>query len=177
MNKITSTLAGLAIVATASVVPAFAQAGNFNNTAPFTFVDTGTTFTVNPVAATFNPVVAAPLEAGTLTLLLTGGTGAANSNPQFFSTGVLTFTPTNVALATITDTFSGGNLVSFVPTGAPGAGTATAINLAPSANGDQYKLVNGSPVPEASTVISFGALLALGGLAVMMRRKGVKNAA
>ena len=33
-----------------------------------------------------------------------------------------------------------------------------------------------NPVPEASTVVSFGALLTLGGLAVL-RRKSVKNVA
>ena len=55
MNKLTTTLAGLAFVAAASVAPAFAQ-GNFFTIGPITFSFTpANSFTVSSIPVTFNP--------------------------------------------------------------------------------------------------------------------------
>jgi len=170
MNKITSTLAGLAIVAGASIAPAMAQ-GNFtNNNAPFTFSFVpGTSFSVNSLPATFNPSGTGAPVVGTLSITGTGGTAM-----NFFQTVSLIFNPT--AGGTLADnTFLSGAFVTRNPlTGLFGiASNGTSIV------GNSFNLAPGtaSPVPEASTTVSFGALLALGGLAVVLRRKGVKNAA
>ncbi len=182
MNKLTSTLAGLALVATVSIAPAMAQTtaggGNFTNLGvPFTFFDNGTTVTFNSATpVTFNPFNSGNPEVGTLSLTLTGGNGSANTGQQFFSGVNLTFT--SVGNPTIVDnTFANGALVSFIP-GGPFAGQAQLSSVGKSTLNDSFELTPGTPVvPEASTTISFGALLALGGLAVVLRRKGVKNAA
>ncbi len=170
MNKITSTFAGLAIVATASIAPAFAQ-GNFTSTAPFTFTSTGTTVSVLSAPVLFNPKAGGATSAGTLALSLTGGMAGS----PFFSGVSLTFT----GAGGFTDTtFTNGADVNLIPAG-PLAGTYEIVSAGPSTTGNSFDLSPGttSPVPEASTVVSFGALLALGGLAVVLRRKGVKNVA
>ena len=185
MNKLTSTLAGLALVATASIAPAFAQGTSpgtftFNNMgvpgATFSFTDTPAGFVNTVIPVIFNPT-APSLSTSTGTLTLTGGVeqfGATGTAGTF--TGVTeTFTPSaGQAQAGFTDT--GGTV--FVS-----QRTANTFDLASdpttfTASGTSFDLAPGTPVvPEASTTISFGALLALGGLAVVLRRKGVKNAA
>ncbi len=163
MNKLTTTLAGLALVAGASIAPAFAQ-GAFFATQPFTFTFTPASFSV--VAA---PVVYNPFNGGTATtgfLTLAGGTEEGNTviydNSKLeFTSGTTTFTDM-VGKTTVVDL--GNNLYSIASVGA-------------TAKDNQFNLVPGAPVPEASTVISFGALLALGGLAVLRRKSVVKNAA
>lgn len=178
MNKITSTLAGLALVATASIAPAFAQAltpGTFTfagGPTPFSFsagTPGGISLTAIPVL--FNAVSGAN-SMGTLTL--SGGT------EQFGAIGTVgTFTG-------VTETFvsTSGPLVGFSEMGTAFVSqrSASTYDIASdtttfTTSGTSFDLVPGSPVPEASTVVSFGALLALGGLAVVLRRKGVKNAA
>ena len=177
MNKLTATLAGMAAVAVASAVPTFAQSttlGNFTANGPFVFALSPTTFSVNSISATFNPMMTgfAP-ETGLLSI--TGGTAVANSNE--FTGSTLSFMPMNSA-TTVTQTVDAfvnplGNGTDFIS----GFGLPTAFS-----GGFSFALqpgtpTGGAPVPEASTVLSFGALLALGGLAVLRRKTAVKTAA
>lgn len=164
MNKLTTTLAGLALVAGASIAPAFAQ-GSFTTPGPFVFSFAPSTFTVSNIAVTFNPMSGGTSVMGLLSL--TGGTEVGTSN--FYTGTALTFTGGGT---TVTDT----GLTSIVSQN-PLSGQYTITSNGPSAAGNSYVLANGAPVPEASTVISFGALLALGGLAVLRRKSVVKNAA
>ena len=174
MNKLTSTLAGLALVAGASIAPAFAQ-GTFTYSGaptPFTFnVKPTGFFAPTSIAVAFNPVAGA---ASTGTLVLSGGT------EQFGATSI------TGTYAGVTETYIPGTgpLTAFSDTGTAFVSqrSATTFDIASdtttfTASGTSFDLVPGTPVPEASTVVSFGALLALGGLAVVLRRKGLKNAA
>ena len=172
MNKITSTLVGLALVAGASIAPAFAQ-GTFTFPGPgaFTFAVTPAGFTGTSIPVVFNPVAGAT---STGFLALSGGT------EQFGATGI------GGTYAGVTETFTPGTgpLAAFSDTGTVFVSqrSATTYDIASdtttfTASGTSFDLVPGTPVPEASTVVSFGALLALGGLAVVLRRKGLKNAA
>ena len=161
MNKIITTLAGLALVAGASAVPAFAQ-GSFTNSAPFSFSGpSGGTFSVTAVPVTYNPL-GGSVQNGFLTLT---GSSQVDSSPVFSNTK-LTFTNGGFS---ITDTIPLATVIA-VPSG---GFSISSVGASPA--GDSFNLAS-SPVPEASTVLSFGALLALGGLAVL-RRKSVKNAA
>jgi len=167
MNKITTTLAGLAVVAAATVAPAFAQ-GNFFTNGPFVFqLAPANSFTVNAVPVTYNPFGGTSATSGLLSL----NSGSEVGTSALYTGTNLTFVP-NGGGATITDTFAYTALVNTVTNGygiaSLGTGTLT---------GDTFNMLNGNPVPEASTVISFGALLALGGLAVLRRKSAVKNAA
>ena len=173
MNKITAILAGVATMAAVSVAPAFAQ-GNFTNlNTPFTFTDAGGTANMTISGITYNPFVGST-QIGTLNLTLTGGVGG-NTGLQTFTAANLTFTSTGNP--TIMDaTFTNGADVIF------SAGTAEITSVGKSTNNNSFNLYPGTvsipaPVPETSTVASFGALLALGGLALVARRKSVKNAA
>ncbi len=165
MNKLTTTLAGLALVAGASIAPAFAQ-GSFTTPGPFVFSFAPSTFTVSSIAVTYNPLAmgSTPIS-GFLTL--TGGTEIGTSN--FYTGTSLSFTGGST---TVTDS----GLTSIVSQN-PLTGQYTITSNSPSPAGNSFVLANGAPVPEASTVISFGALLALGGLAVLRRKSVVKNAA
>lgn len=178
MNKLTTTFAGLAIVAAASVAPAFAQTGsqgNFFTPGPFQFSFIGTpgtagsSFFVNAIPVTENTLDTSGVKTGLLTL-----TGGKEMDGSPLYTGVtLTFVPNNGA-PTVTDTF---NYVALANTGAQGYGIA---NFGVGNSGSTFNLIQGQvtpAVPEASTVISFGALLALGGLAVLRRKSVAKNAA
>ena len=169
MNKFTTTLAGLALVAAASVAPAFAQ-GNFFTNGPFTFSFTpANSFTVTSIPVTFNPMTTGGANtAGFLTL--TGGTGVG-TGPVFAGT-VLSFSPTQGGAATVTDVEP---LTTVVPIG---NGTFSIASVGSSALGDTFNLTGGTPagVPEASTVLSFGALLALGGFAVLRRKTAAQAA-
>ncbi len=167
MNKVTSTLAGLALVAGASIAPAFAQ-GAFSNTTPFTFAFTPTSFSVNNALVNYNPVGGGAASTGFLTL--TGGTKVDSSS--FYQNINLSFATTSGGTPAFTDVIGAAN-VPFNPI----AGNYDINSINASAKGDQFNLSNGSPVPEASTVLSFGALLALGGLAVLRRKTVVNNAA
>ena len=159
MNKITTTLAGLAVLATASAIPASAQ--TFTAPAPFTFSYSPTTFSVNSITAMFNPLVGSTIMG---TLSLTGGT----------STNGISYTGTTLSFVGggFTDTETG--ITAFVFPNGPttdlisGTTPFTSFVLSPG---------TAAPVPEASTVISFGALLALGGLAILRRKSTVQNAA
>ncbi|MGI4788511.1 MAG: hypothetical protein ACRYFS_06630 [Janthinobacterium lividum] len=168
MNKITTTLAGLAVLASASMVPVFAQSNNFTSDGPFTFTYSPTTFDITSIAATYNPVVGMSTDG---LLSLTGGTSTngttfTGATLKFVSTGgTLVETPVNAAV----NDFSGVYDISgFVPPTL--FAEAYTFNLEPGT-------VATPAVPEASTVVSFGALLALGGLAVLRRKSAVKNAA
>ena len=167
MNKVTTTLAGLAVVAAATVAPAFAQ-GNFFTNGPFVFqLLPANSFTVNAVPVTYSPFGAGAPTSGLLSL----NSGSEVGTGPLYTGTQLTFVPTGIG-PTITDTFAYTVLVNTVTNGygiaSLGTGTLT---------GDTFNMLNGNPVPEASTVISFGALLALGGLAVLRRKSAVKNAA
>ncbi|KAA6407033.1 MAG: hypothetical protein FRX48_09099 [Lasallia pustulata] len=133
---------------------------------PFVFSFAPSTFTVSNIAVTYNPLATGSTPIMGL-LSLTGGTEVGTSN--FYTGTALTFTGGGT---TVTDT----GLTSIVSQN-PLSGQYTITSNAPSAAGNSYVLANGAPVPEASTVISFGALLALGGLAVLRRKSVVKNAA
>lgn len=165
MNKITSTLAGLAIVATASVAPAFAQGNLFNPPGNFTFFFSGAGN--NSFFATSQSVGFNPAGGGATTTAAFSLTGTRVDSTNIFNVTSLVISPTNDGVFVETNPLQ--FLVSTLPSGSTFVGS-----LGASSDGTSINL--SSPVPEASTVISFGALLALGGLAVL-RRKGVKNAA
>ena len=163
MNKLATTLAGLALVAGASIAPAFAQ--NFSANGPFTFTFSPTVLAVNNIAASYNQV-SGPTILGTLSL-----TGGKSTNGTTFTGNTLTFTGTSGGTFTDTET----NVTAFV--NSFGNGTFLISGAVPTGT---FTLLPGTataPVPEASTVISFGALLALGGLAVLRRKSVAKNAA
>ncbi len=169
MNKITSTLAGLALVAGASVAPALAQGNLFAPPGTFTFsFPTATTFlaTSNPTVG-FNPGGAANTTAA---FSLTG----TQISGVLYQVTLLTVTPAGGAAFTETGT-SGAGGSPFLFTAVPVGSTLSVASVGAAADGTTFNLVN--PVPETSTVVSFGALLALGGLALVARRKSVKNAA
>ncbi len=157
MNKITSTLAGIAIVAAASIVPASAQAFLPSNSGTFSFVGADS-FSLTGISTKF-----VDFSTGTITSGIASVTGGINTPalPNVYSGATLTFS--NPAFTDSGDavlTFTGGKVTVSSGTGFK----------------DAFKFTATAPVPEASTVVSFGALLALGGLAVL-RRKSVKNAA
>ena len=163
MNKLTSTLAGLALAAAVSVAPAFAQSGNlFSPPGSFTFTGLGSSFEATGSGATFNPSTGAPITGVSFDLK---GTFAGTSPTAYTFTSLMLSGP-------ITATELGAPQFNVNPFG--GAGGVTITSAGAASDGSTFNLV--SPVPEASTVVSFGALLALGGLAVL-RRKSVKNAA
>ena len=165
MNKLTTTLAGLAFVAAASAVPAFAQ-GSFTTNGPFTFSFTpANSFTVTNIPVTFNPIGTGTASTGFLTL--TGGTGVG-TGPVFSGT-VLSFSPTVGGTPTVTDVVP---FTTVIPVGSVFSIASVGITT----KGDSFTLANGSPVPEASTVLSFGALLALGGFAVLRRKTAAQAA-
>jgi hypothetical protein len=170
MNKFTTTLAGLALVAGVSIAPAMANNGIFQPSGAaspvFSFTTTG--------YALYSAPVTYFSSAGAVDGLLSlTGTGLETGSSYVYDNTSLFFTPTGGAaealeLGKSIVTFSGGDVTfsSFGTFTAGVPGTQT---------GDRYDL-NYAPVPEASTVVSFGVLLALGGLAVL-RRKSVKTAA
>ena len=167
MNKITATAAGLAIVAAASIAPAFAQ-GSFTTAGPFVFAFSPTnSFTVTNLPVAYNPFGGGAASAGFLTL--SGGSGMG-MGPVFSNTN-LSFSPTLGGAATVTDVVP----FSFVVP-VPGNGYGIS-SFGPTANQNSFNLRGGNPVPEASTVLSFGALLALGGFAVLRRKSAVQSAA
>ncbi len=172
MNKLTTTLAGLALVAGASIAPAFAQ-GSFTTNGPFTFTFTPTTtFSVTNLPVAFNSNTDGTTS-GFLNLF--GGTEVGTS--AFYRNVNLSFSPTIGGASTITDTLN----FATVNGPSPVDNTFAISSVGISAKGDSFNLTGGTPtapaVPEASTVISFGALLALGGVAVLRRKAAVKNAA
>lgn len=173
MNKITTILAGVALAA-AVAVPASAApvaTGSFG-TAPsstfpaFSFTPpgmSGYTLTGAPVKYTFGSN--APVF-GTLNLvgtdLVAGSSYKYNNTTLTFNPTVGTgFTETGKSSVDITD-----GVYTFSARGGGFSGSGH--------SGDDLNLKY-SPVPEASTVVSFGALLALGGLA-LLRRKSVARA-
>ncbi len=157
MNKITSTLAGIAIVAAASIVPASAQAFLPSNSGTFSFVGANS-FKLTGVATKFVDFSTGQIYTGTAYVF--GGTNSA-ALPNVYTGADLVFaSPLVFDTGAAVLTFSGGKV-----TVSSGSGFK-----------DAFKFTATAPVPEASTVVSFGALLALGGLAVL-RRKSVKNAA
>lgn len=164
MNKLTTTLAGLALVAGASIAPAFAQ-GSFFATQPFTFTFSPSSFSLVSIPVTYNPFGGGASSTGALTL--TGGKQEGTS--VIYDNTNLLFTN---ATTSFTDVIGQTTVVNL------GNGSYSIASVGATAKGDQYNLVPGAPaaVPEASTVISFGALLALGGLAVLRRKSVAKNA-
>ena len=164
MNKVTTTLAGLAIVAAATVAPAFAQ-GAYFATQPFTFAFApANSFTLSSINVTYNPFGGGAPTTGLLSL--TGGVQEGTS--VVYDNAKLTFVNGST---TVNDTIAQTTIVPL------SNGSYSIASVGATAAGNQFNLVPGAPVPEASTVISFGALLALGGLAVLRRKSAVKNAA
>jgi hypothetical protein len=167
MNKVTTTLAGFALLAAATVAPAFAQGDFTQIDGGFTFSFTpANSFTVNTLV-NYNPFGTAG-NTSTGTLSLAGGTLASGSTTRYTNTA-LSFTGTG-GTPSFTDT------IANVFINNNGDGTYL-ISSARTPMGDSLNLTGGAPVPEASTVISFGALLALGGLAILRRKSSVQNAA
>ena len=173
MNKITSTLAGLAFVATASIAPAFAQ-GTFTYSGgpiPFTFSAGVGGLSVSAIPVFFNSSVPGVANSSGV-LVLSGGTQAFGSGTFGTFTGVTeTFTPTSPAIGPL-------GAFSDVGTVFVSQRSATTFDLASdtttfTTSGTNFDLVPGSPVPEASTTASFGLLLALGlgGIVVAAKRK------
>ncbi len=165
MNKLTSTLAGLALVAGASIAPAFAQ-GNFTTAGPFTFSFTPVnSFTVSNIPVTYNPFGGTAVSG---LLSLSGGTELGTSG--------LIFSNTQLSFVGGGQTITGSTpFATVVPV--DGTGTYIIASGGSTTAGDTFNLSGGAPVPEASTVLSFGALLALGGFAVLRRKAAVKTAA
>ena len=168
MNKLTTTLAGLAFVAAASVAPAFAQ-GNFFTNGPFTFTfSPASSFTVSSIPVSYNANGTTGVSSGFLSL-----TGGTSMNGVVFSNTSLSFSPTLGGTPTVTDLIPTTTVVGL------GGGTYSIASVGSTAAGDTFNLTGGTPaaVPEASTVLSFGALLALGGLAVLRKKTAVSPAA
>ena len=175
MNKITSTLAGLALVAAAGITPALAQTGTFTFAGPGTF-----TFNMAPgagfVPITVIPVVfnatSGPNSTGVLTLSggmeQFGATGIAGTY-----TGVTEFFAPNAGQALGPFADVGTVFVSQRSAGTYDLASDTTTFTASGTSFDLVPGVPGAPVPEASTTASFGLLLALGlgGLAVAAKRK------
>jgi len=163
MNKLsrtlTGTLAGLAVVAAAGLAPAFAGSGFIKQgNVPFNFFDSATRTS----------------EMGNLTL---SGSGLEPGSSFVYDNTILDFTP-NTGNGFVLD---GISRVALSGTGSNETATVSSVG---NSFGQNFNFtlagypVNNVPaaVPEASTVLSFGALLVLGGVAVL-RRKAVKNAA
>jgi hypothetical protein len=168
MNKITSTLAGLALVAGASIAPAFAQDNGGNLFAPpgnFSFTTTGTGLSASGTGESFNSATGGTTTPVSFTLM-----GTQVSGTVFSVTNFSVFTG-----ATTLDALDGNSGLLFVASINPTTGGQFISSIGASRGGTTFNLTN--PVPEASTTVSFGVLLALGGLAVVLRRKSVKNAA
>ncbi len=177
MNKIaTSLLAGVALAGLAAA-PASAQSA-FTNIAgsplpTFSFGPNFSTYSLSGAGATYNST-SGPSIFGTLSLT---GSGLVAGSTYNYNTTMLNFVsndntttfnetgPSNVSV--YTDPTSGTTSYTFSALGAGFSGsghTGDRLNLSYAA----------APVPEASTVISFGALLALGGLAVLRRKSVVR---
>ena len=170
MNKITSILAGIATVAAVSVAPAFAQGNLFSPPGTFTFaMPTATTFTATGSNDSYNPLTSSTTQVVGFTLT---GTEVGSSNTYTLNSLIIGTTASNANLFTYNPT---NNVVFFTFSNTPGTPTSIA-SLGADNTGTTFNLA-APAVPEASTTISFGALLALGGLALVLRRKGVKNAA
>lgn len=169
MNKIIPILAGVAL---AAAVATPASAGIFaplGNSAPvFAFTPpgmSGYTLTAAPVTYYTGFGQGAVGTAGTLNIT---GTNLLAGSTYTYLNSTLNFSPTQSG----TD-FS----PAFTETGATSVALVnggTFISGAGLSRGDFLNL-NYAPVPEASTVVSFGALLALGGVA-LLRRKSVARA-
>ncbi len=174
MNKLTTTLAGLALVAGTSIAPAFAQgtfSTDFVNPPAGVFTTTATGYFFE-APSFFNGTLAGDLK---LTGTLTNGTLEGLNR---YAT-VLNFTSTEPGLKDVTE--SGVTTVTAVDFGTTPSYSnfhITDTTAFGGVTGDRVSVGPlGSPVPEASTVLSFGALLALGGVAVLRRKSAVKNAA
>ena len=130
----------------------------------------GSSFLGSAIPVTENTLDTTGVKTGLLTL---SGGSEIGSGP-LYSGVTLSFVPNN-GQPTVTDTF---NFVALANTTSQGYGIA---NFGVGNSGSTFNLIQGmvapAAVPEASTVISFGALLALGGLAVLRRKSVVKNAA
>ena len=164
MNKISATLAGLAVVAGASVAPAFAGSGVFgtsSTTPPVgTFTYTGSTYSF---LAPVTYYLGSSSVEGTLSL-----TGTEVGTTSYYSS-VLDFTS---AGGDITGEKGYASLVAGPDIFGPISATNFKLTDAGTFSlGDRFTLGPlAAPVPEASTVVSFGALLALGGLAFLRRK-------
>lgn len=179
MNKITtSILAGVALAAIA-VAPASAQTvpnsfSNVGNSLPtFSFGPGNSTYSLTNAAAAFNPGNGGTSTLGTLSLM---GSGLVAGSTYQYVTTALTFVP-NGGGTTLNETGASSVQLFQGQTTFDSLGTAGFTSAGQTGPGDRLNLAYAAtaPVPEASTVISFGALLALGGLAVL-RRKSVARA-
>lgn len=199
MTKMTKTLMGtavaLALAAGAGVAPAFAgtttesftqisgaQQFSFNNTnGMFSFdVPVNITGTMDNGILSINGTTSGPVTTfGTIssesainsTFSFANFTGSAgNFSSSSVASGSLIDqgNTTGVSLGNGTQAFTFGGTV-------PGFTLGSSSGFFP-VSGGSGSLTTSNPVPEASTVVSFGALLALGGLAVL-RRKSVNHAA
>ena len=192
MNKLTMTGAAAALALSALVLAKPATAGSgtpvFTQTGASSFKFTD--FSTGGDALSVTSLGTYMGTTGTLTVTSTFS-GPEGSDGTYSSADALTtfsFNGTTIASNNMGklyfDTadpgliFTGANGYSFE---AFAVGTST--KTLPFGIGNQEtgsvtdaELFKNAPVPEASTVVSFGALLALGGLAVL-RRKSVQNAA
>lgn len=175
MNKITtSILAGVALAAIAAA-PASAQSA-FTNVSgsplpPFSFGPGNSTYSLTGATANYNPTTGNTLT-GTLSLM---GSGLVAGSSYNYNTTTLNFVATD---GTTFNETGPSNVSLFTNTAGVTSYTFSALDGGFSGSnhtGDRLNLSYVAPVPEASTVISFGALLALGGLAVL-RRKSVARA-
>jgi len=170
MNKITSTLTGLALAATASVVPAFAQGNLFSPPGSFTFVTSGATLTATGTGETFNQTAVGSAPITPVSFTLTGSSIGGSST--FYNLTSLVINGANVGGAGV-NTFTETGALTFSALAPPSGGVAIS-SIGAAADGTTFNLVS-APVPEASTVVSFGALLALGGLVLVTARRKKMN--
>lgn len=166
MNKIISTFAGLALAAGAGVAPAMAQGNLFSPPGGFTFSGAGaSSFIATSGSVGFNPMGSTANTTASFAL-----TGTQISGVLYQVTS-LVFTPFGAAA------FTEVNPLQFTVIGLPAGGLSVA-SVGAASDGTTFNLV--APVPEAGTVVSFGALLALGGLSLVAARRrkiNVKTAA
>ena len=174
MNKTTRTILGtaaaVALAAGVSVAPASAGGIYINPTSSsstFNF-NPGTSYSLFTTPAEFVNFGTGTTTSGQLTL---SGSGFESGTSFVFDATTLLFSPTGGGSA-VTET--GKSTVTF------SSGKVSITSFGPSFSGSgstgDYVNVSAPAVPEASTFLSFGALMTLGGLAVL-RRKSVKNAA
>lgn len=163
MNKLISTFAGLAFAAGIGVAPAFAQGSLFTPPGTFTFAFTnlGTpNFVANGNSVGFNPIAGGPSTTASFALTGTQISGA------LYQVTSLVFTPAGgVAFTEI-------NPLQFVVVTPPAGGLAVA-SIGAASDGTTFNLF--SPVPEASTTVSLGLMLAFGGCGLGLARRRAKR--
>ena len=96
-----------------------------------------------------------------------------NGSSIFYNLTSLTINGTGVGSGNTPNSFVEIGPLTFSVIAPPSGGVAIS-NIGAAADGTTFNLVS-APIPEASTVVSFGALLALGGLVLVTARRKKMN--